>query len=126
MGDRSSAVQAWLDRWSPAQREQVEGLASLVTGAAPDAVADVKWGRLTFTVGDVWHHWLCAVAVSKRAVSLVFHKGVLLDDPSGLLQGTGRYVRQVPHAAATADAEATAALVREAVVHQTDMLDDKG
>lgn len=126
MGDRSPAVQAWLDRWSPAQRDQVEGLASLVTGAAPDTAADVKWGRLTFTVGGDWHHWLCAVAVSKRVVSLVFHKGVLLDDPSGLLQGTGRYVRQVPHGAATADAEATAALVREAVAHQTDMLDETG
>jgi hypothetical protein len=82
----------------------------------------VKWRRLTFTVDADWHHWLCALAVSKQGVSLVFHKGVLLTDPKGLLRGDGRYVREIPYAEAVRHAEAVAALVREAVARQRAML----
>jgi hypothetical protein len=59
-------------------------------------------------------------------VNLVFHKGSLLDDPAGVLQGEGRYLRQLPHDQAAADPEAVTALVRQAIVHQTDMRPDDG
>jgi hypothetical protein len=90
--------------------------------AAGDSVAEaIKWGRLTFTVNCDWHHWLCAIAVTRREVRLVFHKGALLDDPAGLLQGEDRYMRQIPHDRAAADPEAVTALVRQAIAHQTDV-----
>jgi len=56
-------------------------------------------------------------------VSLVFHKGALLDDPAGLLEGEGRYLRQVPHDKAAKDPGAVTGLVRQAIARQTDMLD---
>jgi hypothetical protein len=122
MPDQPSQVQDWLRQWRSDQREQAERLASQVRAAAPEAAAAVKWRRLTFTVGEDWHHWLCAVAVSNREVNLVFHKGVLLADPAGLLAGDGRYVRQVSYESAAAHPAALKALVREAIAHQTDML----
>jgi hypothetical protein len=123
MADRPREVHAWLGRWSPDQRERVDWLAGRVNAAAAGVEEAVKWSRLTFTVDGNWHHWLCAVAVSPRGVSLVFHKGSLLDDPTGLLEGAGRYLRQVPYERATKDPEAVTELVRQAVARQTDMLD---
>ena len=63
------------------------------------------------------------IAVAARGVSLVFHKGSLLDDPAGLLEGEGRYLRQVTYERAAKDPEAVTELVRQAVARQTDMLD---
>ena len=75
MDGRPPDVEEWLHKWSPTQQEQAQNLAAVVH-AADEAVAEaIKWRRLTFTVDDNWHHWLCAVAVTKGGVSLVFHKG---------------------------------------------------
>ena len=124
MDGRLPEVQEWLHKASPAQQEQAQHLAAVVH-AADEAVAEaIKWRRLTFTVGDNWHHWLCAIAITKREVSLVFHKGSLLEDPANLLQGEGRYLRQIPYDQAAAHPEAVTALVREAIAHQTEMLDE--
>jgi hypothetical protein len=102
---------------------QIDELADLVRGAAPELEEAVKWHRLTFTAGGDWHHWVCAVAASSKGVSLMFHKGALLDDPAQLLRGDARYVRQVPHAAAVEHPKEIAALLHEAIAHQKDMLD---
>jgi hypothetical protein len=124
MHGRPRDVEDWLHKWSPAQREQAQSLAAIVH-AADEAVAEaIKWGRLTFTIGGNWHHWLCAVAITRRQVSLVFHKGSLLEDPSKLLHGGSRYLRQIAHDQAMANPDAVTALVCEAIAHQTDMLDE--
>jgi hypothetical protein len=122
MGRRPRDVEDWLRNWRPDQREQVEWLASRVHAAAEGITEAIRWGRLTFTVFGNWHHWLCAVGVTARGVNLVFHKGSLLDDPAGVLEGDNRYLRQVPHDQAAADPDAVTALVRQAIVRQTDML----
>jgi hypothetical protein len=123
MDGRPPDVEEWLHKWSPTQQEQAQDLAAVVH-AADEAVAEaIKWRRLTFTVDDNWHHWLCAVAVTKGGVSLVFHKGSLLEDPAGLLQGEGRYLRQIPYDQAAAHPEAVTALVRQAIARQAEMLD---
>jgi hypothetical protein len=124
MDGRPPDVEQWLRTWSPTQQEQAQHLAAAVH-AADEAVAEaIKWRRLTFTVDDNWHHWLCAIAVTKGGVSLMFHKGSLLEDPAGLLQGEGRYLRQIPYDQAAAHPEAVTALVREAIARQTEMLDE--
>jgi hypothetical protein len=122
MDVRPREVEDWLRRWSPDQRERAEWLASRVHAAAAGVDEAIKWGWLTFTVDGNWHHWLCAIAVTARGVGLSFHKGSLLDDPAGVLEGGGRYLRQIPHDRAATDPEAVTALVRQAIVHQTDML----
>ena len=115
-------VEAWIGSWSPGEQEQVRWFADRVRAADPGVSEAIKWSRLTFTVGGNWHHWLCAVAVTKRGVSLMLHKGALLDDPLGLLQGEGRYLRQLPFAAAADQPDAVRAVVRSAIARQTEML----
>lgn len=83
----------------------------------------MKWRRLTFTASGNWHHWLCAIAATSNGVSLMFHKGALLDDPARLLRGEGRYLRQVPHPEAMAHPGEIGDLVHQALARQTDMLD---
>ncbi|RZS44724.1 uncharacterized protein DUF1801 [Herbihabitans rhizosphaerae] len=99
-----------------------EALANLLAQAEPRLERATKWGRLTFTLDQNWHHWICQIAESKKGAKLVFHKGVLLDDPAGLLTGSARYLREVSAERALADTEAIRALVRSAVEHQTDMV----
>jgi hypothetical protein len=56
-------------------------------------------------------------------VHLVFHKGALLRDPAGLLRGDNRYTRETPVADALTHRDELAALLREAVERQEDVLD---
>lgn len=120
---RSSGVQAWFDGLDEHVRAPAEELATIIRAADSRLEHAVKWGRLTFTVGGDWHHWLCAVAATKKGARPVFHKGVLLDDPGRLLTGWGRYVREVPGELARQHADAVAALVGSAITHHTDLLD---
>ncbi|MPZ87026.1 MAG: hypothetical protein GEU81_02925 [Nitriliruptorales bacterium] len=124
MEDRPREVEDWLSQWRPDHQEQVEWLAESVHAAGDGIAEAIKWRRLAFTLDGNWHHWLCAIAVARQGVSLLFHKGSLLDDPAGMLQGDGRYLRRIPHDRAAAEPEAVTALVREAIMHQTDMLDE--
>jgi hypothetical protein len=126
MDARARDVEDWLRQWTPDQQEQVKWLAGRVHAARAGVVEAIKWRRLTFTVDGNWHHWLCAIAVTPAGVNLMFHKGSLLDDPAGVLRGGGRYLRQLPYDQAAADPEAVTALVRQAIVHQTDMLNGEG
>ena len=122
MNARPAEVEEWLNRHDE-HRAEVDALVALVRAADEDLEEAVKWGRLTFTAGGDWHHWVCAVAATARGVNLMFHKGALLDDPGRLLRGEGRYLRQVPHARAVEHPDRIAALVRDAVKKQTEMLD---
>src|SRR5512139_642419 len=103
MDTDAGAAGEWAAQWGTAEREQVERVAGLVLSADPGITTAIKWRRLTFTVHGNWHHWLCGISVTKRGVSLMFHKGALLADPAGLLVGEGRYGRQLPFAVAARD-----------------------
>lgn len=123
---RPHQIDIWLDQLAPDRRAEAEELAGLVRDAVgPQDELDeaIKWNRLTFTADGNWHHWVCAVSVTKRAASLMFHKGVLLEDPRGLLEGEGQYLRGTSYERAHDDPGAIAGLVRQAVDRQTDMLD---
>lgn len=118
---RPADVDAWIREHDADDQAQINWLAEQVHAAASGVSEAIKWRRLTFTVDDNWHHWLCAIQVTRAGVSLMLHKGALLDDPGGLLQGDGKYLRQIPLEEAAAHPEAVGELVRQAVAHQTDM-----
>jgi hypothetical protein len=125
MGRHAPDIEAWISGWDAAEQAAVRWFADKVHEADPRISEAIKWRRLTFTVQGNWHHWLCAVGVTRRGVSLMLHKGALLHDPEALLVGEGRYLRQLPFEVAAGNPDAVVALVREAVAHQTDMLDEQ-
>jgi hypothetical protein len=105
------------------RRTTAERVIELILGELPDAQHQRKWGRLTFTRAGDWHHWICAVSTTRHEVKLVLHKGALLDDPHGLMEGAGRYTRAIAfRTPGEIDASVLAPLLRQAADRQTEML----
>jgi len=102
-------------------RATVERLIELILDVLPDAQHDRKWGRLTFTREGDWHHWICAISSTKNAVKLVVHKGALLADPHGVMEGDGRYSRAIAVRSPELDTDVLAPILREAAARQTEM-----
>jgi hypothetical protein len=106
----------------PQSRATVERLIDLILDAVPDAQHERKWGRLTFTRARNWHHWICAISSSQSSVKLVIHKGGLLADPHGLMEGKGRYSRTIAfRSPEQIDADVLAPILSEAAARQTEM-----
>jgi hypothetical protein len=94
----------------------------LILDVLPDAQQERKWGRLTFTREADWHHWICAISPTKSAIKLVIHKGALLADPRGVMEGEGRYTRAIAvRSPEQIDADVLAPILREAAARQTEM-----
>lgn len=119
-GDQDGGVPGWLMQLEHDTRVEVEEVAALISAVDPRLNQAMKWGRLTFAVEGNWHHWLCGIAITRKTSNLVFHKGALLEDPEGLLRGTGQYVRQLPLATVHERPDAVTQLVRSAIEHETD------
>ena len=103
-------------------RATVEGLIGLILDVLPDVQHELKWARLTFTREGDWHHWICAISSTKDAVKLVIHKGALLADPHGAMEGEGRYSRAIAfRSAEQIDPDVLAPILREAGARQTEM-----
>ncbi len=70
----------------------VAGLRALVKAAAPDVTeATNPWGVPTFEFSGP----MCYFMVNKNHVTFGFYRGTSLDDPKGLLEGTGKNLRHV-------------------------------
>jgi len=80
---------AWFARQSPEQRPIADRLFALVSAAAPGAEVAVKWGHPTWTQGGP----VCQIKPTKKYVGLVFWWGARLDDPAGVLTGSGAKMR---------------------------------
>jgi hypothetical protein len=104
-------------------RSTVERLIEVILAVLPDAQHERKWGQLTFTRKGDWHHWICAISPTKRAVKLVIHKGALLADPQAAMEGKGRYTRAIPFRTPDEiDPDVVAPILRQAAARQTEML----
>jgi hypothetical protein len=115
-------VAAHLPELDERSRATVERLIELIFDVLPDAQHERKWGRLTFTREGDWHHWICAISSTKNTVKLVMHKGALLADPRGVLEGEGRYSRTIVFRSPDQiDADVLAPLLRGAAARQTQM-----
>ena len=122
VGQAKKIVGTHLPELTPRSRATMELVIDLILDVLPDAQHERKWGRLTFTRAGNWHHWICAITSSKSLVKLVLHKGALLADPHGLMEGDGRYSRTIVfRSPEQVDADIVAPILREAAVRQTEM-----
>src|SRR5688572_29406331 len=74
-------IATYLQELDERSRPTVERLIDVVIDVLPDTEHGRRWGRLTFTRNEDWHHWLCAIAPTSKGVKLLVHKGALLADP---------------------------------------------
>jgi hypothetical protein len=79
-----------------AHAERVRALALAIFSLEYNISADVKWNRLTFSMGKGWDHWLCGIAVTKKAIALHFHFGGLLENRySVFITSESRFLRRI-------------------------------
>jgi hypothetical protein len=77
---------------NPELRKVVLGLRSFVKGTVPGTKETVNaWGIPTFEAKSPF----CFYMVGKNHVTFGFHCGTSLEDPQGLLEGTGKNIRHV-------------------------------
>jgi hypothetical protein len=77
---------------NPELRNVVRGLKNLVKDTVPETRETVNaWGIPTFEQKDPF----CFYMVGKNHVTFGFHYGTSLEDPQGLLEGTGKNIRHV-------------------------------
>jgi hypothetical protein len=98
-----------LDGW---QTDVAGRIRAIVTTTAPEAKESIKWGQPVYEVNGPF----CYMKAFKNSVNFGFWRGIDLDDPHGLLQGTGEKMRHVKLAGLEdIDDEAFAAYVKQAV-----------
>jgi hypothetical protein len=112
MGQRSREVDAWFETYDNPRRELVLAVRDVVL-AADDRIGEtIKWQAPTFVYkGNLASFFPKA----KTHVTLMFHQGAALDDPSGILDGDGATARSLKirdRADLDAKADAIGGLVR--------------
>jgi hypothetical protein len=94
------------------QAEVVSRVRDLVRAAAPEAKESIKWAQPVFEQDGPFAY----VKSFKHSVNFGFWRGAELDDPHGLLQGTGEKMRHIKLAGVDdIREEALAGFVRQAV-----------
>ncbi|TWU54544.1 hypothetical protein Poly51_32630 [Rubripirellula tenax] len=80
----------WFDSVATDQQPIADRLRQLVFATVPCAVEEIKWSRPCYKVGG---KLFCYLQTAKSHVTLGFQNGTSLDDPYGLLEGTGKDMR---------------------------------
>ncbi len=79
---------AGLDDW---KAETVAGVRQIILEAAPDSTESIKWSQPVYESNGPF----CYIKAFKKSVNFGFWRGIDIDDPAGLLQGTGEKMRHV-------------------------------
>lgn len=87
----------FLGLFSPDIQIIISKLRTLLQASFPDIVeqVDIPSKIIAFGYGTRYADLVCAIAPFKNHVNLMFSKGVLLPDPTGILVGTGKSARHV-------------------------------
>lgn len=86
-----------LGKYSPEIQELALSAHQTVKKIAPTALEKVYfgWSVVNFSVDGKMKRTFLSIGPTKSYVNLYFHQGADLDDPSGLLTGTGKKMRHV-------------------------------
>jgi len=79
-------------------KEIVSTISSAVLKTNNQITEDIKWKKLTFVLNDDFHHWLCQINCTKKAVALYFHFGGLLNDKHNVfITGESKFLRKIEY-----------------------------
>ena len=83
---------------SPQFKQIVERLAEILENSGEPLEAAIKWNQVTYASRGDFHHWICGINITKKAVGLAFHFGGLLDDPKGIFKaGSSAFLRKIEY-----------------------------
>ena len=86
-----STVDDFIRQLDPQRKQVVVELRTLINKAAPQAEETIAWGSPWWKLNG----WLCAVYLAGDHINFGLSRGAELDDPDGLLEGTGKGMRHV-------------------------------
>ena len=101
----------------PLEREEVAPLREIVQNIVPDADETVRegWKNVGYSFDGGMKTQFCAIAPLKTRVKLYFPDGVDLDDPTGVLEGSGKRMRHIKVTTTDqAESDVVKALIRQA------------
>ena len=85
-GNRNPDVDVWFDRYDNPQKALVQAVRDVILETDERVTEAIKWQAPTFMYdGNIASFYPKA----KQHVSLMFHTGAVLPDPTGLLEGSG-------------------------------------
>jgi hypothetical protein len=90
MADKKT-VDSWMEELGPSLREIAQTLRLLVLQAVPDVSESIKWGVPCYERSGK----VCYLAANKGHINLGFFNGAGLNNPDGLIEGTGEKMRHV-------------------------------
>ena len=92
MGTDSDQVSAMIEKLSSPQKEICEQLRMMIGTEFPTIEEKWRWSRPIYATGD---GIICYMVANKKDVNFGFDQGMKLDDPKGLLIGTGANMRHI-------------------------------
>jgi hypothetical protein len=85
--NKNPEVDAYLKKKAHPMTAEIQRVREIILAAHPDIEETIKWSSPTFLYkGNMASYFMNA----KKHVSLMFHKGALIPDDTGLLQGDGK------------------------------------
>ena len=98
-----------LDGW---QAETVSGVRQVILKAVPEAKESIKWAQPVYELNGPFSY----IKAFKNSVNFGFWRGVEIENPQGLLQGTGEKMRHVKLTGVQdIDEEAFVEFIRQAI-----------
>ncbi len=88
---KAKTVEGFIEGLDAEKAEIVRQVRKVVKAAAPDASEAIKWAQPVYEVNGPFAY----LQAHSGHVNFGFWRGVELDDPEGLLQGTGEKMRHV-------------------------------
>ena len=109
--NQNPVVDAWFEKYDNPQKDLVQAVRALILDTDPRITEVIKWQAPTFVYkGNLASFY----PKSAKHVSLMFHTGASLSDPSGVLEGEGdtsRVLRILNHDDLDGKAEALRGLI---------------
>lgn len=85
--NKNPVVDEYLDKKQHPMNAEIQRVREIILNAHPAMEETIKWSSPTFIYkGNMASYFMNA----KKHVSLMFHKGALIHDATGLLQGDGK------------------------------------
>ena len=85
-------IDDYVGRLAAWKQDVAKELRALIRSASRELTEEVKWGWPCYTAGG---KCVCGFMDMKTSVNLVLYQGAELDDPDGLIEGTGKSMRHV-------------------------------
>ena len=90
--DMSPLIDEYVESLPDWKKDVAEELREVISTASPKLTEEVKWGFPCYTADG---KCVCGFMAMKDSVNFVLYQGANLDDPSGLIEGTGKSMRHV-------------------------------